>query len=324
MRLPRDWAESMLTPRRLAPVRDSRYAKIRSCSPNCLDMSTRSRNIRFVLLLAVCLTAGCGSVVRRATQQFSDNLTTAILNQDDIGTARDGVPAYLVLIDGLIEGDPQNPAVLLAGAKLYGAYAGGFVDDAERSKRLAGRAYAYAQRALCIREPKLCAALTAPFETFAEALRRADAKEIDTLYGFAAAWAGKIEVDSADWNAIADLPKLQALLGRINDIDPRYDNGGTSLYLGVVNSIRPASLGGKPDEGKAYFEQALALSGGRNQMVRVLYAQFYARLVFDQALHDRLLNEVLAADPVAPRMTLVNMLAKRKAKALLESGKDFF
>ena len=59
-------------------------------------------------------------------------------------------------------------------------------------------------------------------------------------------------------------------------------------------------------------------------MVRVLYAQFYARLVFDQALHDKLLNEVLAADPVAPRLTLINMLAKKKAKALLASGKDFF
>ena len=66
------------------------------------------------------------------------------------------------------------------------------------------------------------------------------------------------------------------------------------------------------------------LTGGRNQMVRVLYAQFYARLVFDQALHDKLLNDVLAADPVAPRLTLINMLAKRKAKALLESGKDYF
>ena len=291
---------------------------------NCIAMPIRSRNIRFVLLLAVCLTAACGSVMRRATQQFSDNLTTAILNQDDIGTARDGVPAYLVLIDGLIEGDPQNPATLLAGAKLYGAYAGGFVEDAERAKRMAGRAYAYAQRALCIREAKLCAALAAPFDVFGEALRQADPKDIETLYGFAAAWAGKIEVDSGDWNAIADLPKLQALLGRVNDIDPSFDNGGASLYLGVVNSIRPASLGGKPEDGKAFFDKALVLSGGRNQMVRVLYAQFYARLVFDQALHDRLLNEVLAADPVAPRLTLVNMLAKRKAKALLESGKDFF
>jgi hypothetical protein len=92
----------------------------------------------------------------------------------------------------------------------------------------------------------------------------------------------------------------------------------------VIDSLRPASLGGKPEEGKANFDKALELSAGKNQMVRVLYAQFYARLVFDQALHDKLLNEVLAADPVAPRLTLINTLAKGKAKALLESGKDYF
>ena len=53
------------------------------------------RKIRFLLLLCACLTAACGSVMRKATQQFSDNLTTAILDQDDVATAHDGVPAYL-------------------------------------------------------------------------------------------------------------------------------------------------------------------------------------------------------------------------------------
>jgi hypothetical protein len=96
------------------------------------------------------------------------------------------------------------------------------------------------------------------------------------------------------------------------------------MYLGVLASLRPASLGGKPEQGRADFEKALALSGGKNQMVRVLYAQHYARLVFDQALHDKLLNEVIAADPHAPGLTLVNTIAQERARALLASGKDYF
>jgi TRAP transporter T-component len=282
------------------------------------------RHLRLTLLLVAIALSACGSVMRRASNQFADNLTDAILNQDDPATVRDGVPAYLLLIDGMIGGDPQNSGALLAGAKLYGAYAGSFAEDTDRSQRLAGRAYDYARRALCLREKALCTALDSPFDAFTEALDKFDRGDMATIYGFAAAWAGKIQVNSGDWNAIADLPKLQALLLRIVAIDPHFDNGGAYLYLGVINSIRPASLGGKPEEGKAYFDQALELSGGKNQMVRVLYAQFYARLVFDQALHDRLLNEVLAADPVAPRLTLINLLAKRKANALLVSGKDYF
>lgn len=280
--------------------------------------------IRFALLLAACALCACANVVRKATNQFAENLTSAILDQDDPGTVRDGVPAYLLLIDGMLEGDPDNADTLLAAAKLYGAYAGGFVDDPARAQHLADRAYGYAKRALCLREKELCVALDAPFDAFQAALEKAGAKNVAAMYGFASAWAGRIQVNSSDWNAIADLPKLQALLIKVAGIDAHFDSGGAYLYLGVINSIRPASLGGKPDEGKAYFDKALELSGGKNQMVRVLYAQFYARLVFDQTLHDKLLNDVLAADPVAPRLTLINVLAKRKAKALLDSGKDYF
>jgi len=282
------------------------------------------RQLRFAVLLGACLLCACANVVRRATNQFAENLTNAILDSDDPGTVRDGVPAYLLLIDGVIGGDPENAPALLAAAKLYGAYASGFVDDGERAQRMAGRAYGYAKRALCIEERALCLALDAPFEGFAAALEQSNPKNIAALYGFASAWAGKIQVNSGDWNSIADLPKLQVLLLRCASIDAHYDDGGTYLYLGVINSIRPASLGGKPDEGKADFDKALELSAGKNQMVRVLYAQFYARLVFDQTLHDKLLNEVLAADPVVPKLTLINTLAKRRAKALLESGKDYF
>jgi TRAP transporter T-component len=282
------------------------------------------RHCRFAVLLAAILLGACGSIMRRASNQFADNLTDAILNQDDPATVHDGVPAYLLLVDGMIGSDPQNSEALLAGAKLYSAYAGGFVDEPERTQRLANRAYDYARRALCLREKALCATLEGPFDAYADALEKSDRGDVVTIYGFGAAWAGKIQVNSGDWNAIADLPKLQALLLRVASLDPHYDNGGAYLYLGVINSIRPASLGGKPEEGKAYFEKALEFSGGKNQVVRVLYAQFYARLVFDQALHDRLLNEVLVADPLAPRLTLINVLAQRKAKALLASGKDYF
>ena len=59
-------------------------------------------------------------------------------------------------------------------------------------------------------------------------------------------------------------------------------------------------------------------------MVRVLYARHYARLVFDQALHDRLVAEALAADPKVPGMTLMNTLAQRQALALQSTSKDYF
>ncbi|MGN6519643.1 MAG: TRAP transporter TatT component family protein [Dokdonella sp.] len=278
--------------------------------------------IRVLLLGGLLLLAGCAGVVNRASQRLADSLTAGVLDQDDVELARDGIPSWLLLVDGVIHGDPQNTGALMAGSRLYGAYAGGFVDDPVRVKRLAAHSFDYAKRATCLTSEALCKVIDAPFEPFQAEVARA--KDAGVLYTLASAWAGWIQSNSDDWKAIADIPKVQALLERVVVLAPEHANGEPYMYLGVLATLRPASLGGKPEEGKADFEKALAMSGGRNQMVRVLYAQHYARLVFDRELHDALLHEAIAADPHAPGLTLINTLAQQRARALLESGKDFF
>jgi hypothetical protein len=275
-------------------------------------------------LIFVAALAGCAGIVSKASQRFADNLAAGILNQDDIALARDGIPSWLLLVDGLIQGDPRNTGLLVAGARLYGSYAGGFVDDPERAQRLSAHGFDYARRATCIDLPGLCKVLDQPFEPFQAEVAKAGVKHVATLYVLATTWAGRIQADTGDWAAIADIPRVQALLDRVVALVPDYMNGEPYMYLGVMATLRPASLGGEPEVGKADFEKALALSGGRNQMARVLYAKQYARLVFDKDLHDRLLNEAIAADPHAPGLTLINVIAQRQAKQLLESGKDFF
>ena len=281
------------------------------------------RRAAAVLLASLALGA-CSSIANRASQRLSDSLSAGILDQDDVATARDGIPSWLLLVDGLIQGDPKSEGLLLAGSKLYGAYASGFIDDADRAKRLSARSFDYARRAACVRKAGLCAQIDAPFEAFSAEVAKLGAGDVPVAYALASAWATRIQANSDDWKAIADIPKVQALLDRTVALRPDFQGGEPYMVLGVLATLRPASLGGKPEEGRADFEKALALSGGRNQMVRVLYAERYARLVFDQPLHDRLLNEAIAADPHAPGLTLINVLAQARAKKLLDTGKDFF
>ena len=59
-------------------------------------------------------------------------------------------------------------------------------------------------------------------------------------------------------------------------------------------------------------------------MAQVIYAEQYAKLVFDQALHDELLRSVIAANPVAPNLTLINTLAQERAVELLAESNDYF
>ncbi|MBL8298751.1 MAG: hypothetical protein JNN30_10450 [Rhodanobacteraceae bacterium] len=287
-------------------------------------MNTLRRIPRILCIAVLTLLAGCAGIVNKASQRFSDNLGKAILNQDDPGTVRDAVPAYLLLLDALLEGDPENAGTLLAAARLYGAYAGNFVDEPERAKRLANRAFSYARRAVCARRTALCAVIEQPFDPFAAQVAVVERNDIDLLYGLASAWAGRIQQDSGDWNAIADLPKVQLLVERVLALNPDHAEGEPHMVLGVLHSLRPATLGGKPELGKTAFDTAISLSQGRNLMAKTLYAKFYARLVFDQELHDRLLNEVIAAAPEVPRLTLTNVLAQQQARLLLASGKDYF
>lgn len=282
----------------------------------------RSSLLAFSLLVL----AGCAIVVQRAADGLSSGLTAGVGNHDDIDTVADGLPAYLLLLDGLIEGDPDNPALLLSAARLYDTYAGGFVHDAERAKRLSERSFAYAKRGICARDRDFCAQLQdSDFDRFnAYVAEHVGAKDVDAAYTLAASWVGWLRADTADWNRIADLPRIETLLNRVNVLAPTHDHGNVLAYLGVLDCLRPESLGGKPVRGQERLQAADAVDAGRNLLPKVLNAEYCARLLFDRDAHDRMLAEVLAADANVPGLTLSNTIAKRRAAELVESGKDYF
>lgn len=275
---------------------------------------------KLALLALLGLMTGCSLL------SLGDNISNAILNQDDPKTIEAGLPTYLIIMDGMIEGDPENEKRLLAAAKLYAAYASMFVKEPERHVRMMNRARDYSRRGICEEYEDFCKVIDSPFEVFQASLIEEfdDEDDIPLLHTFALVWAGYIKANKSDWNAVANLAKVKACMEQIIKIDETYDNGSAHLYMGILNTLLPATLGGKPDLAKKSFERAIELSQGKNLMVKVNYAEKYARLVFDQKLHDKLLNEVLAADPNVHKMTLVNTLAKQKAKELLKSGKEYF
>ncbi len=275
------------------------------------------------MVTAVILT-GCASLMRSATSQMADNISLAILNQNDLETVRLGAPAYLLMIDGLIEGDAENTDLLLSGAKLYSSYSFAFIKDQDRAKRFADTALKYARTALCVENSKMCESLSAKQDVFQAALDDTDLGDVASLYGYGNALASWVQVNAGDWNALADIPKLTALFEQTLKLDEYFDYGGSHLYLGILATQLPPAFGGKPEKGLAHFERALEIAGDKNLMIRVFMAESYARLVFDQALHDRLLKEVLSKPAEVPAFTLINTMAKQRAAILLEESVDFF
>jgi hypothetical protein len=279
------------------------------------------------VLVLVCLAialCACSSIMRKVQNGVAQQLTQSALNHDDPETVGAALPSYLLLLDASANDPDADGAALCSAAQLYGAYAGGFVSDTLRQQRLAARALRYGTRGACALTSALCDAHLRNFEALDAVVKTLDADALPALACLGNAWATDVQARADQPDAQADAPKVRVLYERVVAIDPAFNNGEAHMVLGVMNSLLPPALGGKPDIGAMHFKKALAISQQKNLMAKVLYAQYFARLTFDQALHDKLLNEVLAAPSEAKDLTLSNQIAKGRAQALLLSGKDYF
>ncbi len=274
---------------------------------------------KLILCLAALSLAAC------SVGNLPKNLSRSMMNNPNPEVVAAGAPAYLLLLDALVLTYPENEDFLISAARLYGAYSGVFSKDPQQAKNMADRALEYSTRALCEYDDDACEAVKQPQDKMLAVLNEDfDEDDIEVFYAYATAKAGWIQANSDDWGAIAELGKTKALMQWVAQYDPGYDHGTLQVYLGVMETQLPPSLGGKPEVGKAHFEQAQQYSNGKHLMAKVLYAKQYARLMFDQELHDRLLNEVINADPEAEGLTLINRLAQEEAKVLLAGSAEYF
>ena len=262
--------------------------------------------------------------MQSATSDMATNLNAAIMNQDDPATVRDGAPAYLLMLDSFVEGSPDDAAMLAAAAELYAAYGVLFVEDSDRANRLTARSLSYGQRSLCASNQSACGIENLTFQEFEDILNQLDRSDAPSLYTLGLSWIAYIKVHSSDWGALAKLPRVEAVLKRVQALDKQYQAVQVEHFLAILNTIRPPALGGDFEAGKAHYERALALSEGRDLSINVDYARYYARTLYDRELHDRLLNDVMSAEPNQDGYTLFNTLAQRDAQELLDSADDYF
>jgi len=290
------------------------------CSPR------RSGAAPWLLLLvpAFLINGGCASLVSSAASGMAENLSAAVLNQTDPETVRDGAPAYMLLLDSFLEESPDDPELLVAAANLYASYGSVFADDPDRARRLTRRARHYSARALCLGYNESCSWPGMSFARFEASLAGLSEQHAQAVYSYSVASLAWIRAHSDDWDALAELPQMDALLRRYLDIGGGEMRGNVYTYLGILATLRPPALGGEPEKGKDYFERAIELTGGRDLSVKVEYARGYARLLYERDLHDRLLNEVMGADPNVPGYTLTNVLAQRDAARLLANADEYF
>jgi len=274
------------------------------------------------LFLLLC--SGCASVIGSAAGDLADQLGRATRAADDPQLVASALPAYMLLLDGMLLDDPESSELQMGAAKLYSAYAGLFVSDSARQKKLAHKGYLAAVTAVCLEDEDWCKLTTLPFDQFQQMADEIVDEDTELAFNLALSWAGYIQAASDDWKVVANLSKVQYLLESIATKQPDYGRGDVQLYLGIIKSLVPPALGGKPEIARQHFERARQYSDGENLAVEVAIAEHYARAVFDRKLHDQLLTSVLNSQVQSDEFRLSNQLAKLKAQKLLESADEFF
>ncbi len=275
-------------------------------------------------LVVLLMLSSCQLLLTPITNKISDDLASAILNHDDVSLIEDGLPAYLIMLDALIVGNPKNTKLLFAAAELNSAYAMAFVSEPERKQLMTKKAWDLATQAACMRNKKLCGIDSMSFAEVASTVSELSLKDVPTIYGVMSTWASWLDAHQSDYGALAQLPSVHVLLDRLLELDENYYLGAPHLYKAVLDSIIPPLLGGNLERAREHFEKVIELSSGKNLYAKVLMAKQYARLAFDRTLHDKLLNEVISADPKVKGFTFQNVLAQKLATELLNSADEYF
>lgn len=283
------------------------------------------RSVVVLLVLASSqLLGGCSYFVSKAATSFGNNLSSAILNQDDPELVRAGMPSYILLLDSFLQGEEDNPAVLAAAASMYASYGAVFANDPVRAKRLTRRAREYSDQAMCQAMAASCRWRDLPYQEFVTSLNSVDSQHAEALYAYGFAFLAYIRAHSDDWNALAELPQAEAVMQRYIEISGADAEPSAYNYLGILKTIRPPALGGKQDEARGDFNTAISLSGGRDLSPRVEMLKGIARTLYDRDLNDRLCDEILGASPYADGYTLTNVLAQEEALQLCAEADDYF
>jgi tetratricopeptide (TPR) repeat protein len=281
----------------------------------------------FLTILAFALATGCLSSQQIMTEKAPGLFREVALSanrQSDVALVRQGIPSYLMLLDGIIRSNPGNKDLLLAGAQAYAAYASVLEEDEQdRAAHLRETAKNYSLQALEL-TPPFQDALGKPLDVFQKKLKQVSQKDVPTLFWVGNIWGSWI-AGAEGPEAMADLPWVEALFERVLQLDPGYYYGGAHLFMAILLSARPEQFGGDLKKAEEHFQKARDYGKGKFLMTEVYYAQYYARQTLNRALFVNTLKSVLQSPAgTEPDLTLANTLAQRKARKLLEQTDEFF
>ncbi len=275
--------------------------------------------------------SGCTSfksnLVVDSSKLAGANIAEAANQNSDFEMVRDGMPGGILQMDGFIKMAPDDKELLLSAAESNSGYAFLFVQDKNkpRAAKIFKKAKEYAFRVLK-QNPAFEDACDKSKEEFVEALKTFGKEDVPALYLGMNSWLSYIGLANAEDPALLmNLPKVEAMMDRILELDETYKYGAVHAVIGTYHAAKPEIFGGKPKEAKKHFEKAFEISERKFLIWHLLFAKYYTVQVQDQDLFIETLEEAVEApENLLPEQNFANEAARHKAKALLEKVDTLF
>ena len=281
-----------------------------------------------ILSLFTCLPMACATsktMTVGATASLLEDIAKSAYRQSDLRLIREGMPAYLMLIDGMVEAVPDNKRLLINAAQAYASFASAFIQDEDKdyARVLYARAKEYGLRAL--QQIGMIDPDSKPFEAFEADMDRLNKKDVPYIFWAASCWGNLISLSHGSIEALAELPRVELLMKKVLELDERFYYGGAHIFMGILNGSKPKMAGGNLNLAREHFLTAIELGRGEFLMTYIYYADYYAKKAFDKNVYVATLETVLKTPvDIMPDLTLLNTVAHTKAKAMLAEADEYF
>ncbi|MDR2630403.1 MAG: TRAP transporter TatT component family protein [Spirochaetaceae bacterium] len=295
--------------------------------------------------LAILILFSACSINKMAIRAVSNALTgegsnTVFTGDSDPRLVGDALPFAIKMYETLLSANPEHQGLIVTTGSLFIMYANAFIQGpaeflsvTEYEERLAAleRAKKFYLRGADILYGGLdkkypgfsrASSLDGTLEPYLARMKKAD---IPLLYWTAAGYLSAYSLDPFDLALGRRVPDLMFLIDRAYALDPDFNHGALDEFYILALSSLPESMGGDKTRVEEHFNRAVEKSGGLLAGPYVSYAQAVSIPTQDYDAFKAYLEKALAMDVDAdPESRLMNIIAQRKAKNLLDTASDYF
>jgi tetratricopeptide (TPR) repeat protein len=243
----------------------------------------------------------------------------------------DAIPFSLKFMESILAATPNHTALLETLCQSFTEYGyayiqteADYVADADynkarelriRAKKLYQRALEYGLRGLDTRHDHFSQKIMTDPKA---AIKDTNKDDLDLLYWTGVSWMAEISIGKDDPELVSDIPQAEAMIYRVETLDPDYNNGSLQAFLITYEAGKPTLMGGSIKKAKEHYEKAVSLSKGLSASAYLNYAEAIDLKEQNREHFEEMLNKVLDIDVDKDKKTrLVNLIMQKRAKWLL-------